>query len=94
MDSPKIDATKVISFLNEKWQGRPCPLCGNRRWSVQDAAFELRQFHGGNFVLGGGAIIPLVPVTCENCGYTALINAIKAGVVSAAPAQPTEGGQK
>lgn len=87
MDSPKIDAAKVIAFLNEKWQGRPCPLCGNHKWAVQEAAFELRQFHGGNFVLGGGAIIPLVPVTCENCGYTALVNAIKVGVVSGANAQ-------
>ena len=92
METSKIDAGKVIAFLNEKWQGRPCPLCGSRKWSVQDSAYELREFHGGNLVIGGGPIIPLIPVTCENCGYTALINAIKAGVVS--PGQSKEGDQK
>lgn len=43
--------------------------------------YELREFHGGSMVIGGSALIPIVPVTCDNCGNTVLINGIMAGVV-------------
>ena len=29
----------------------------------------------------GGPLIPLVPVTCNNCGYTIVVNAILAGAL-------------
>jgi hypothetical protein len=77
----KDDSEKLIKFLNEKWQGRPCPMCQFGRWSVQDKIFELREFHGGSLVVGGTPIIPVIPVTCGNCGNTILINAITTGVV-------------
>jgi len=74
-------AEKIIQYLNEKWQKRPCPMCGVGNWSVQDRVFELREFHGGSLVVGGTPIIPIIPVICNNCGNTILINAIIAGVV-------------
>jgi hypothetical protein len=77
----KADSEKIIKYLQEKWAGRPCPMCGNAGWSVQDSVFELREFHGGSMVIGGSALIPVVPVACNNCGNTVLINAIVAGVV-------------
>ena len=79
----KIDGNKTIRYLNEKWQGRGCPLCGGKAWDLTDKAFELREFNDGDIVLGGpnNAIIPLVPVTCQKCGNTVLINAIQAGLV-------------
>ena len=78
----KADSEKIIKHLQEKWSGRPCPMCGNAGWSVQDSVFELREFHGGTMVIGGSALIPVVPVACNNCGNTVLINAIVAGVVN------------
>jgi hypothetical protein len=81
----KLDANALIKHLTEKWAGRPCAQCGVANWQVQDAVFELRQFSGGGLVVGG-TIIPVVPVTCANCGNTVLINAIRAGVVE----QPAE----
>lgn len=78
----KKDSEKLINFLNDKWQDRPCPMCNEKKWGVQDKVFELLEFHEGSLVLGGGTtIIPIIPITCENCGNTILINAIKTGFV-------------
>ena len=86
----KKDSEKLISLLNAKWRSNPCPMCGVRGWAVLDKVFELREFHGGALVLGSGPIIPIVPVTCNNCGNTIFINAIKAGIVDAEPKKEGE----
>jgi hypothetical protein len=82
---PTYDAKKFLQYLNGKWAGRPCSQCGASAWQVQDSIFELRGFSGGSLVLGG-PIVPLIPVTCSNCGNTVLINAILAGAIE----QPVE----
>ena len=33
----------------------------------------------------GGPIVPLAPVTCNNCGNTILLNALIAGIVDPQP---------
>jgi len=71
----------VIDFLALKWQNRNCPMCGGGPWEVQEKTFQLNEFHNGNFVVGG-PLIPIIPVTCTNCGHTVLVNAIVAGVLS------------
>ena len=72
----KVDIQKLIAHLQVKWGNRPCPMCGQTNWNVSDKAFELREFQGGDVVLGAGPIIPVIPVTCNNCGNTAFVNAI------------------
>jgi len=72
----EIKTEKLISHLKTKWQGRRCPLCNQGKWNVSDKVFELREYHGGGLVVGGTPIIPVVPVTCDNCGNTVLVNAI------------------
>jgi hypothetical protein len=76
-----FDSEKLITHLKEKWDGRRCPMCKSGNWSVQDKVFELREYHGGSMVIGGSALVPVVPVTCDNCGNTILINGIIAGLV-------------
>ncbi|RXK48849.1 hypothetical protein [Aquirufa rosea] len=72
----KIESEKLLNHLKEKWQGRPCPMCGVGNWNVSDTIFELREFNQGNLVMGGGPIFPVIPVTCDNCGNSVFINAI------------------
>ena len=48
-------------------------------WNVSDKVFELREYHDGNMVIGGSPIVPVVPVTCDNCGNTVLVNSIISG---------------
>jgi hypothetical protein len=74
------DTQVLINHLKEKWQGRGCSQCGSRGWEIQGSVYELRQYSQGTLVIGG-AIIPVVPVTCANCGNTVLVNALSAGAV-------------
>ena len=71
MPMAKFDAGKVIEHLREKWSGRPCPMCGVTAWNVQDSTFQLLEFNQGSLVVGG-PVIPVIPVTCSNCGNTVL----------------------
>lgn len=77
----KFNSEKILIHLKEKWKGRPCPLCNVGNWNVSDSVYELREFHDGNLVIGSGPILPVVPVTCSNCGNTVMVNALISGAV-------------
>ena len=78
----KFDGQKAIDHLQEKWAGRPCPLCGVGSWNVHDSTYQLTEYNQGSMVIGG-PVIPLIPVICNNCGNTVLINALTAGILKA-----------
>jgi hypothetical protein len=77
----KYESAKLIEHLKEKWKGQGCPMCHAASWSVQEMVFELREFHGGAMVIAPGPIVAIVPVTCNNCGNTVLVNALVAKLV-------------
>ena len=77
----KIDSEELISYLKSKWQGRPCQMCGIGNWNISDSIFELREYNKGDLVIGGGPIIPVIPITCDNCGNIVFVNGIKAGLI-------------
>ena len=80
----KIDTEKFIEHLRAKWgNSRPCPVCGGTNWTVGDSSYELREYRGGDFLVGQVPIMPLVPVICTNCGNTILINSIVAQIPDA-----------
>lgn len=88
MDDPK---NKALHWLNKKWQGdKECPVCRHNQWTIGDAV-ELRPYQGGSVVIGG-AVVPLIPVVCTNCGNTLLISAVVADALPdvAAPTQANE----
>jgi hypothetical protein len=82
----EFESESVLKFLSDKWQGRGCPMCGQGPWNVQNRTFQLTEFHQGNLVIGG-PLIPVIPVSCQNCGHTVLVNAIIAGAVQPAIAK-------
>lgn len=61
-----------------------CPSCGNNNLIIGDRIFELREFNGGNLVIGGkeSSIYPLIVVACPVCGNIQFFNAILMGVIS------------
>lgn len=81
-----IETQKMISFLSKKWGENKCNMCGGGTWEVQDKVFQLTEFHQGNLVVGG-PLVPVVPVTCTNCGNTTLVNALIAGAINPEPNQ-------
>lgn len=69
----KLEKTKKI-----------CPTCGNGNLLVGDRIFEIREFNGGNLVIGGkeSSIYPLIAVSCPICGNVQFFNAILMGIMS------------
>lgn len=79
-----FESARLIDHLRSKWgDGRRCPMCDHSAWEISSKIFEIREFHDGNLVIGSGPIIPIIPVSCKNCGNTILLNAIIAGFVKA-----------
>lgn len=74
---------KLVEFLNEKRASPNCPMCDSKSWGVSDTIFELREFQGGSLMVGGNQnIFPVIPISCNECGHTIFINAIRAGVLN------------
>lgn len=77
-DAQKIKLVDKLTLLKKS----KCPMCGEGVWIVNDTIFEMREFQGGNLVIGGGtAILPVVPVTCKQCGHTVFFNALTLGLI-------------
>jgi len=78
----EIDREKVRRWLDTHWTGsHNCPICQSTNWALMGKAWELREFQGGDFVIGGQPILPVVALMCNVCGYTIFFNAIAVGAV-------------
>lgn len=77
-----IDTEKLLQHLEDKWKDKSCPMCGHLDWTLKDTISEIRDFSGGGLIIGRGQpLVPVIPVTCNYCGNTVLINAIVAGIL-------------
>ncbi len=74
---------QLLTRLNITATNKVCPMCGQRNWNAEPKIFEIREFHGGNLVVGGdgSAIIPVIPITCVHCGNIQFLNAITSGLM-------------
>ena len=62
--------------------------CGKCEWIINDTIFELREFHGGNIVVGGkSTIFPIVPIVCAKCGKATLYSAVYLGILTSGKEQ-------
>lgn len=75
MPPKKLDSQKLLDFLDQEWKNAKCPLCGNENWNVDTNMVTLIYVTDGVIQVGGNHL-PLVPVTCMNCGNTVLVNAV------------------
>ena len=75
-----INVDRTLEFIKEKWKNR-CPMCDHADWHVQNRSFELREFQSGSIVIGGAPVIPVIPITCGNCGTTIIVNAFVVGAI-------------
>jgi hypothetical protein len=74
---------QVLRWLHEHWGEDPiCPFCKGNDWGIADRVFGVMEGGPQGMFNLAGASIPLVPVTCSTCGYTAMVNALVTGVVT------------
>lgn len=70
----KVNKEKLIRTINEKWTTKQCPMCGSNSWTIDDDMMTMLGVGKDNSIQLGGKIIPVVTVTCNECGNTVLIN--------------------
>ena len=70
-----LDMNALIDAIQSKWQDNPCPMCGNKTWTISNDIYTLTKLGmDGSILLGTGKLVPLIPVSCNNCSNTVLIN--------------------
>ncbi|MBU1202712.1 hypothetical protein KKH39_01575 [Patescibacteria group bacterium] len=86
----KEQQKKLLEKLQESWPApKACSVCKHNEWDISDIIFELREFHGGNMVIGGKSnITPVVYATCRNCGNTLFFNALKLDLIEKNAEEP------
>jgi predicted nucleic-acid-binding Zn-ribbon protein len=73
--------SKVLEALN-KYAPLSCPICKSQNFQLNDIIFEIREFSGGNLVIGGqSSIFPAITLTCKQCGYSHFFNAVSLGLI-------------
>ena len=82
VDMNDNDKSKPIKHLEDKWSSQNCQMCGHISWNIPSEAYEIREFHGGGLVFGPVPIVPVLPITCSNCGNTILVDSIVAGITN------------
>lgn len=73
----------LTAFLNKKWPNSACPMCHVNSWAVNGWITMLVSDKLG--IVLGSPVVPIIALSCNNCGNTLMVNAIVAGVM------PTEG---
>jgi hypothetical protein len=72
----------IIRKIQAAWNNNKaiCPICQEITKKEIAGIMELRDYHEGDFIVGGG-VTPVVTVICSKCGSTHFFNAIKLGIV-------------
>ncbi|CRK80387.1 hypothetical protein [Neobacillus massiliamazoniensis] len=50
---------QLLIKLNSVWKNRSCLMCGEKNWALSNSIFEMREFHGGDIIIGSGSIFPV-----------------------------------
>lgn len=72
----RLNSEDFINKLNERWNTKICPMCGQNNWNISNKILEIREYSDGGLVIGNVPIYPVVSVTCQNCGNTIFVNPI------------------
>lgn len=69
----------ISKKLGEKIKNYSCVMCGTKSWNLEPYIVPLLLSKDISVRLGGQAL-PLVPLTCNNCGNTHFFNLVILGL--------------
>ncbi len=75
----KINQEKLSEYI-KNLHSPVCPFCGKNDWTVSDQIFQLPEFSYKGLLVGG-AMFPVLPITCTTCGNAYFINALVANLI-------------
>lgn len=65
--------------LNEKIKNFNCVMCGEKNWTLEPFIAPITLSNDFSIKLGG-QMLPLVSITCTNCGNTHFFNLVTLGI--------------
>ncbi|MEI7822179.1 MAG: hypothetical protein WCK55_14795 [Verrucomicrobiota bacterium] len=72
----------AIKWLDSKTsKNLTCPVCHEKKFTIEENLVEIKPFHGGN-IIAGGTIYPHIMVVCKNCAHSLFFNALLTGAVT------------
>ena len=80
--------SRAQSWLDAHWKTSECPFHGPTTWALGDVMAAALAYVpvGGQSI---NKVYPLVVLTCNTCGYTVFVNAIRIGLTQPeTPLQP------
>lgn len=70
----KLNGKKFLTVIDKKWTSKNCQMCGHNDWNIDsNIVTALRIAENGAISLGGD-VMPLVAITCMNCGNVIFVN--------------------
>lgn len=81
MELNKKQQQQIISHV--RLSGHPtCQVCKNDQWTVLPMLTEVRPYAGGT-LMAGGAVVPLVMLSCNHCHQVIFFPAMSLGILAA-----------
>ena len=78
----KLDREKFLNEINKRWVNKNCPMCGHNNWNIDPNMVTAVRITENGAVALGGDLIPLVAVTCLDCGNVVFVNPLVIKTVS------------
>lgn len=76
-----LNRDKFLNEINAKWTNKKCPMCSRNNWNVNKNMVAPMTLSDKGDIELGGQIMPLVTLTCMNCGNVLFVNPLVIGAV-------------
>jgi len=69
-----LNREKFLEQINAQWKTKVCPMCQKNNWNIGDHFVSTVNLSDNGGIQLGGSIMPLITMTCMNCGNTLFVN--------------------
>lgn len=81
MELTKEQVDTVIEHIKKVApEGMVCPVCGQKKWSLNNNVYQVQEFTGDGFPLGSFNVMPMVTLNCKNCSHVMMFSALSLGL--------------
>lgn len=79
-----LNREKFVEQINAKWKTKICPMCHKNNWNMGKKLVSPMNLSEGGDIELGGSVMPLVAMTCMNCGNVLFVNPLVIDAVNKA----------
>ncbi len=70
----EVEKKRLVEKINEIWGDTTCPICQKHDWTTSGEIYTPSLINEQGRIDLGKKMLPLMPITCSNCGNTLFIN--------------------